>query len=159
MNKFFSKFYWEDVYYNIKHGIISIFVYLPITWRMRDWDYYYILEMNKFQLKRLLEGIKNGGEVEKDRIIKEKDIEKCIKLIDNILKDEYLERVGYDHKRVDIDFIPVKDTDILELVDIHPEKYTNEEMSGFLYKSNKLQKKELKQLFSIIEKNLLGWWT
>lgn len=157
--RIFTKYYWNDVYYNIKHGINNIFIYLPIVWKMRGWDYHYILEMNKFQLSKLHNSIKNGHEIEEDRIVKEKDIKRCMELIDGILKDDYEERCGYDHSRVNLSFKPIGDEGDTEMINDHPNKHTEKELTKIFKESEKLKNKELKELFSIMEKNILTWWS
>lgn len=42
---------------DIKYGIQSIWYYLPIIWRSRDWDYVYTDELYLHSLKRLFKGL------------------------------------------------------------------------------------------------------
>lgn len=99
----------KDLYYDIKQGLRSLIRYFPIVWKTRDWDYYYLFEMQKFQLELLLKIIKKGHEIDETRIPKEKDIQRCIDLIDNINQNNYFERCGFVHNRVIYKTIPHKD--------------------------------------------------
>ena len=149
----------EDLYYNIKGGIKSFIKYLPIVWEMRDWDYIYLFQMMKFQLNLLLKTIKKGHEIDETRIPKEKDIQRCIILLDNLIKDDYMERCGYESDRTRFKIIPLEDNPKLtKLVDVHPNCYLDEEFHKILEESEKLQQQELKELFDIMNKNCLSWW-
>ncbi len=165
MKKLFYTYFWSDLYYNTKNGLKSLFIYLPIIWQMRDWDYLFIIEMQKFQLNLLLKSIKKGHEVNETRIPKEKDMERCLELSNNIIEDNYIDRVGglnsfkypFETKKSN------EGTDWHTLKEFRSEKEISED-SERLEKSLKLEKKEWDELWDIIKKGknynwgLNSWW-
>lgn len=157
MNTIFYKI--EDLYYDIKVGIKYLIKYFPIVWKTRDWDYHYLFVMMKFQLELLLKRIKKGNEVDETRISKEKDIQKCIDLLGNLIKDDYMERCGFEYNRINYKTVPYKDSlNLTNLVNVHPNPQPDKEIKNILEKSEKLQQQELKELFDILRDNCLGWW-
>lgn len=159
MKKLFYMFYWTDLYYDIKFGIMSIIKYFPIVWKMRNWDYVYLFEMQKFQLSILLKTLKQGHEIKKTRIPKQKNIQRCIVLLNNLIEDNYHERCGFDHNRINFKSIPDKNNpEITNFVNVHSNPQSYKEIRNIFNKSEKLQKQELKELFSILENGVLGWW-
>lgn len=161
----FYRQFWEELYYNIKWGIISYWRYRHIVWKTRDWDYHFILNMMQFQLTLLHARLQNGNEVYEDRILKIQDIERCIEILDNIEKDNYLDRVGGAHF-LDYPFklIPNPDgSDTYVQTDYRtPDEkaHDREQMKAAL----NLEKLEWDELWNIIKKGnksshgLHSWW-
>ena len=73
---------------NIKRGIKNIIYWLPIIWKDRDWDYYYIYIVLKHKLQNLHDGLTKRNlyvNVEHDT----KYIRLCINLINKLTTDYY----------------------------------------------------------------------
>mgnify|MGYP001565300421 FL=1 len=182
MKKIFYGFFWSDLYYNTKNGIKSLIIYFPIVWNMRDWDYCHLLQMQKFQIKRLYNYIKKREmEVAETRIPKEKDMERCIEILNNLIEDNYIDKLGglnsykYPFKfkkinnkdkeklTVEYEMIEEEKNDIYEKVNFGTEK-EQEEDSEKIKKAHKLEEEEWKELWDIIKngKNsdfgMQGWW-
>jgi len=130
----------------------------PFTQLVR-YDYHSVLEFQKFQIEKLLEDVKNGMECEEDRIIKEKNMARVICLIDNILRDDFMERCGFDYNRCRLKFFKCKNSENFELKDIHPNKYSKAEYNKIIEKAVELQIAESKELYKILHEKSLSWWT
>lgn len=147
----------KDFILDILDGIKNLIKYFSIVWNNRDYDYAFVLRMMKFQLDSLLKCLENGHEIDEDRIPKENDIKRCLILIQNILDDEYMKRVGYDNDRFVLDFRKIENKEMYEAIDVSTNPYSREEMKDMLEKSNTLRKGEVNELFDLM-KNIEGWW-
>jgi len=152
----------QMLYYDVKYFLTRILFggfIKPFTQLVR-YDYHSVLEFQKFQIEKLLEDVKNGMEWDEDRIPKEKDMARVICLIDNILKEDFMERCGYDYNRCRLKFFKCKDNkDLSELKNVHPNKYSTEEYKTISDKARKLQIAESKELYEILHEKSLSWWT
>lgn len=159
--------YIEMPWYDFKHGIENLWNYKKIVWNQRPWDYYDILKMQQFQLKRLKTTLENGWEVDESRLPKIEKMSRCIEIIQNIFDDQdmentYMERVGYESDKVTHDFVPVipeegeEDKRLVEFVTDSP--YSDEETKKFYKDADELEKAESKELYEIINENSKGWW-
>lgn len=177
--KIFKRYWWkyESKYFHreVWQGIKNIFKWLPIVWKDRDWDHYYIYKALQFKLKNTANYIEK-----RDRYVgNERDVQRlrtCVKLIENILEDVYeLEHMNY----YDFEFrsIPVEGkpdlfslkSDVIrddsqQYVDKYPtyhrflgkddkeDAHSKATRIGFLR-----EKKAKKLLFTIIERNIDAW--
>lgn len=78
----------KSLYYNIKYGIENIFIWLPIIWKDRNWDYIYIylILQKKFELMENIH--KNSYCVNKEKTIRQLKIAK--ELCKRLSKESYL---------------------------------------------------------------------
>lgn len=151
----------EMPWYNFKHGIKNIWQYRKQVWKQRPWDYYSILEMQQFELKRLLKTLEKGYEIDETRLPKVAQIERCIELIQNILDDDsfdntYLDRVGYDIMKIKHEFVPSDEEGFFEMKSDSP--YSDEESDRMHKEGEELKKKEINELFNTIRDNFETWW-
>ena len=161
---------WNVTYkwYDFKRGVQNLWNYKKIVWGTGDFDYHYILRMQKFQLERLLKVLENGIEVEEGRLPKMEDIKRCIELIDNQLEDNYAERCGYDSDRVITGFEEIDeklgDEKLFKMVNKHSNPQTEDELRTIFTNARELQKKEWDELWDTIkngnkgEFGLNSWW-
>ncbi len=171
----FWKYLWQDIKYDyIYWPIKNFFVYRKIVSKTRPWDYQYILEMMRFQLTLLNNQIKKyDREIDETRIPKEKDMERCIELLGNLIADNYEERCGYIYKdrnwdqmwrpidRSDESYEIFKDEnkdscELFEYVDDDTEEEREINIKA-LNDANDLQAKEIDELFNTMKK-YQGWW-
>ena len=170
MKKIFYGFFWLDFYHNTKNGIKSLIIYFPIVWNMRDWDYSLLLQMQKFQIKRLYNYIKKREmEVAETRVPKEKDMERCIEILNNLIEDNYIDKLGglnsykYPFKFKKINNKDKEKNDLYEKVNHITEKEQEEDFEK-IKKARKLEEEEWKELWDTIKngKNsdfgMQGWW-
>ena len=161
MNRIFKKFFWQILYYDVIWGVRNLFTHFKVVWNSRPWDFNYSpLEMLKFKLEELVLNVENGWEEEESKNKKVKDIKRCIELIDNRLKDNYIERVGgLNSNRYSIDFIKVNGSPKLyQLQENRTQKEIEEDESAY-HKALALDDREWYELWDIIKINdARGWW-
>jgi hypothetical protein len=86
----------RDLYYTTKYGIENILIWFKVIWKDRDWDSYYFFVIMKKKIERMKNLQENyGHSVESENIAKNMD--KAIKLIDKLVKDDY-DSLNYDEK-------------------------------------------------------------
>ncbi len=113
-------------YRRVKH----IIRWIPVLWKDRDWDYYYIFEILKTKLKFQSEHFrKHGYHVSSERDAERMEL--CIRLIDKVQNEYYL-----DEQLMKKD--PIIDKDIENAIRKHD--------------------KAKKLLFNILENNIESWW-
>lgn len=163
IKKIFYKYFWEDLYYNVKFGLRNLYRYRKIVWQTGDYDYNFNLRMMKFQLELLLKSIEKGWEVDEHRLVKEADIKRCIEILKNIQEDNYLERCGsvYFLERECFTFEPHDyDLDGNESTYVMKDNRTPYEQTHdeiVRNKSRELEEAEWNELWSLM-KNCRGWW-
>jgi len=114
-------------------------------------------------LEFLLKSIKFGGkggnllEIDETRIPKEKDIERAIELLDNILNDNYIERCGYKQDLRPLNEILVKQNNSNFYKSTDNPNHTKEELNIIFINANKLEKEEMEELMNIMKK-IKEWW-
>lgn len=112
------------------NSLKKLWKWIPIIWRDRDWDHYYIFEILKTKLEGVVEYTKKEG----ISFNKEYDIQKlktALRLIDKVQNEYYLQKY-------------------LDEVD----KLTEEDLNKALQQ----QKKAHKLLFKFLDHNILNWW-
>lgn len=140
---------------DIPYGTKNLIRFFKLVWVHRDWDYDYILTMQKFQLELLLKGIKKyANEVDETRIPKEKDMERCIEILNNLIDDNYAKRCGYKYTGKVV-FIPIKGTELSEYSLFGGQ--SQEELHDIFQKSYKLQEEETEELYNLLKKSQ-SWW-
>jgi len=161
---------WNITYkwYDFRRGVKNLITHFSIVWHSGDFDYHYILRIQKFKLERLLKVLETGNEVEEDRNPKIEDIKRCIELINNQLEDNYAERCGYQNDRIITEFEPIDeklgDEKLFKMVNKHPNPQTDKELRTIFTNARKLQKKEWDELWDTIkdgnkgEFGLNSWW-
>jgi len=158
------KMFWQDQYYNLKWGIWALRKYIPMVWKMRNFDRDYVYMMMKHQLTLLCDRIEYRGlEVEGDRMKKVKDMRRVIELLHNQIEDNFADRCGYDYN-YKIDFVECEDKKgFWEVVDNKtPEQKENNDRA--LSESHKLEQDEWEELWDTIKNGkesnigMQGWW-
>jgi hypothetical protein len=161
---------WNVTYkwYDFRRGVKNLWNYKKVVWNTGDFDYAYILRMQKFQLERLLKVLENGNEVDEYRLPKVEDIKRCIELINNQLEDNFAERCGYDTSRHTMGFTPIDETldgeKLFKMVNTNPNPQSDKEMTEIFAKARELEKKEWDELWDTIKNGnksnfgLNSWW-
>jgi len=158
--------------------IKNVFRWLPIIWKQYDFDYRYSIDVFKFQLQKqaeFLESDKSFTVCAKD---KAKRIRTIIKLMEKVYEDDY--SMGYVDKLkelygedvLEVSFVETNDitfndfsgkTEKLFSIRYKYETWDNaneiEKVKGQLIKeSHNKQMRAHKILWSLIEKDIRGWW-
>jgi len=158
--------------------IKNLFRWLPIIWKQYDFDYRYSIDVFKFQLQKqaeFLESDKSFTLCAKDRA---KRIRTVIKLMGKVYEDDYsMEYVDklkelYGEDVLEVSFVETNDitfndfsgkTEKLFSIRYKYETWDNadeiEKVKGQLIKeSHDKQMRAHKILWSLIEKDIRGWW-
>ena len=171
--KYSGRYYHTDF---IK-GVKNLIKWLPIIWKDRDWDSYYIFEVLKFKIKNTSEYIGNRD----FHLRSKRDAEimnTCVKLIDKVIDDYYqIEYMDYHKSEYHWDDIPNKPEykqfrteTISDDLDRYYEKYpklykrvleeeTNDDRVWIAMRmGHHMHDKSKKLLFTLMEHNIERWW-
>lgn len=163
--RIFSKYFWEDLYYDTKWGVKNLITYFKVVWGSRHWDFNGTpMVMLKFNLEQLLPSIENGYEVDESRLEKVKNIKRCIELLDRLLKDEYIDELGgYHLTKHPFEFVPIDDSPESDLKCYTIKEFRTEtEIEEDTLKTRlsvKLQENDWIELWTIIQRDSQGWWS
>lgn len=160
----FNRFFWADLYYDIKWGVWALRKYFRVVWGMRDYDYNYNLRMMKFQLELLCDRIEfRGMEVDERRVNRVKDMRRVIELLHNQIEDNFTQRCGYDYN-YKMSFVPSETgPDLFEMVtDETPDQIDNNIKA--ITQAPILEEQEWNELWDTIKNGkasdygMRGWW-
>ncbi len=140
-----------------------VFVWLPIIWKDRDWDYDYLYEVLKKKLQLMSKYEKKYACAEKSEDVA-KQMDEVISLIEK-QQDGYHDEAFKEF----YDIYPDFESDVIFNDDpSHKEwstiefKYDSEEQeklySKCLHKLPKLGEDGKNRLFDLIKENINGWW-
>lgn len=157
----------RDIIYNLKLSWKYFKKFFYHVWWFRGRSYTSTLELLLLSLKEQHSTI--AGNTHKDYMEPVHNLERCIELLDNLIKDEYLERCGYDYN-YKIDFVPYKQTeDDKEVVGDVPNDEWFEMVSNITdeqqkhndevkLKADELKKSEKDEFFELFKNNYESWW-
>jgi hypothetical protein len=157
----------DYIHYNIPRGIKNIFIWLPVVWKDRQWDFYYLFIMLHKKLSLMEPTIRNGHHVAGDR--QANDIKTCRLLVKRIIDDNYHENAFMHHERkwgeLELDWLPTDDSKYCQLkiertnAKTEKEKEEERKASNRLYKHmEQMKDQDVKLLFKIMSKKGLSWW-
>lgn len=170
----------------LKTGIRNLWIWLPIIWKDRDWDHFYIYEILEFKLKNQSNYI---GRMDRHTRAKKdaRDMLTCAELI-NRVKEGYYDGEYMDYHESEFNFLPIEDKPdfgeiqinlISEDFNSYFKKYPNWHRRAISYiKENQkrytsdhndkqlvamvmgdLRQEKAKELvFKIMSNNIDGWW-
>ncbi len=102
-----------EFWHSIKAGIPSLLKWVKITWKDRDYDYYYIYSALKFKINNTLKYIdKHKRSVDYKQDVFWMQI--CVNLIDKV-SDEYYSIEYLDYRKTKLRFEKIDDSDMSEL--------------------------------------------
>lgn len=157
-----------NIYYNLKYGIRNLIKWFPIVWKDRDWDHYFIFKMLEFKLKNMEKMFRNHAHFVGSEKVAD-DIHKCALVLDRILKDEYHESVFKRHYEKwgeikhwfeDADSGEYKQFRI-ENKNVKTEEdreKCNKEFLELCKVEEKMRDQDIKYVFKVMSKKILGWW-
>ncbi len=112
------EYYWKQVkYFFSRHwqGIKNLFIYAPLIYNTREYDYCYTLDLLEFKLNRLGDYIEKHNRFVGCRFVV-RDIRLCNKLLKKYKEEDYsVEYLGYYSST--INFEPYEDTDLSVMVE------------------------------------------
>jgi len=155
---------WYNKIYNLFRYDIPIFFknikrFKKLLWEYRCWDYYHCLDAFKYSLIPLSNCIKNGNEVDEDRLPKYNSIIRTIEILNNVSNDNYMEQAeNILNKQIysSSEYIFSNTEEPFHI------KENNKEIFDL---SRKLEEDEWNELFKILKgdenikgSNIKGWW-
>ena len=149
--------------------IKNVFRWLPIIWKQYDFDYYYSLEVFKFQLQKQAEFLESDKALTASSKDRAKRIRTILKLMDKVYAEEYameyqdiLEEM-YGKDVLETELVPFQGDSELKTLKFKYESWDNaEEISQIkdelFQMSIEKQNRAHKILWAIIEKDIQTWW-
>ncbi|NLX74140.1 MAG: hypothetical protein GXY94_12715 [Bacteroidales bacterium] len=150
----------RDILYNFRQSFKSFRRFFKAVWNFRSFDYTSTLSVLEVCLKMQLDSFQAESafkEVDETRLPKEAQLQRCLQLLDNIMKDDYSERCGYDHN-FEVFFVPIEGStcSTMESTATKEQKKHNRKVRE---KANELQEAEWNELMDILRSNLRNYWT
>ncbi len=150
----------RDILHNFRQSFKSFRRFFKVVWDFRGFDYTSTLSVLEVCLKMQLESLQaetKFKEVDETRLPKEARLQKCVHLLDNIMKDEYSKRCGYDHN-YEIYFLPIEDStcSTMESTATEEQKEHNRKVRE---KAHELQEAEWNEFMDILRSDLRNYWT
>lgn len=159
---------------NLCRGLKNLWVWLPIIWKDRDFDYGYFLDMFDYKLQRMHRFFDNPdnvviNEVSRKNIVSR--ISTARTLLKKIYFDEeyslsYLKEIEEIYGNQHMVFTPLKDKPHLSSLSFEYDKhYTEEEKEAIkeherrlFFESNKKNAKAKRIFWQFINHNIEYWW-
>jgi len=154
---------------NIKYGIKNLITWFPIIWKDRSWDSYYIHLILHKKLSIMSYDIEHHGH-HKYRMRDVNNINKCIYILNRIIKDDYHALVFKNHEKKwgkpKFHWIDCNDKDgYTELKITHGNVKTKEdkkqeqkEFRRIIKEEGQLEKQDIEYLFDTMKKHIRSWW-
>lgn len=76
----------KKLYYNIKYGIINLFLYFKIIWNDRQWDHAYLEELTLFKYKLMYKRMCSKNSIVDWSVYKQAKNKKALKICIDILE-------------------------------------------------------------------------
>lgn len=164
--------YWQkikDFPHEVKRGIQSIFMWLPIIWKDRQWDHTYIYMIFRHKLHLTEQLIRNHG-IHENHLIDANRIKSCVTILDRLMEDVYHDMAFEKHYKKwgepKMSFKPSDEyPDCSQLHIKYPNVKTKQdeelEREGFRKASEhevKLRESDLETLFRTMHKHIQEWW-
>lgn len=133
-------------------------------WEFRWWDYHFTLQMMRRSFTIMEKGMHNGLEVRESRDKKIKQMQRLIELLDNNIKDRYIElaekELGYELISRGFEFEEIDKTDdmdqkLYQLVDDETEE--EKKLNKAIFdKAREIEESQWKEIWRILEGQNVG---
>jgi hypothetical protein len=155
----------NEFWYRTKHSFISLWVWFPVIWNDRQWDFNYFYKILRHKINLQLKYA-----MEKDRVlIQEKEnLERCIFLLDRIIEEDYDEIYRLEHEKkwgAPVFHYYPTENGAYRIEVTHPNVKTEEdeelmkkEFNDNIWLANNQLQKDKTELFDIINDNIDKWW-
>lgn len=160
----------SNLYHNVKCGVWNIFLWLPVIWKDRYWDYQFIYQILRHKLYLTEKKFRKahfyvGQEKEADRM------KMCINALDRLIEDRYVEHAFKKHDekwgKAELNF-KTKDDESLEYrqciithKNVKTEEDNKKERKDFkraVDHEEMLKRQDLDLLFNTMRKHIRSWW-
>ena len=83
---------------NIKYGIENLMCWIPIIWKDRDWDHWFLYKVLQHKLKQMIKlQRKYGHSINSNDYADQMQL--CVNLLERIITDEYLDNALIPHEK------------------------------------------------------------
>lgn len=154
------------IFSDIIEGIKNLWKWLPIVWKDRNWDQYYLYELLHFKLQNMERLHRNYSySLYADRTADQLKV--CKLLLDRLIKDEYYENTFRNHDkkwgRPKIRYEPVGDrykklVMYRKNVTEENEEQERKEFLRLCEHEHMLRKQDIEYLFKLMTKHIGRWW-
>ena len=139
----------------IKRGLKNLFVWFPIIWKDRQWDYIFLLRIILFKLRLMYKKL----EVEQH---KKRKIYICILLLQRLVNEEYEDKLfeAYEKKWGQAKFTtqPSFNVSYEKVITEKDKTQSEKEMLKLMKHAQYLQYQDLEYLCKLFQKHLFTWW-
>lgn len=134
--------------------------YIPLIWKDRDWDFVFFLLMMKFKLKRMRNYfLKSSILCKKSSKETVDQIKKAEQLIDLMIEDDFIKKEYAAHnKKWGKSKVLKNGVWGKDFLTESQKKQEQKEIRKIFILEEKRRSKTWKDFFSILEKDLPGWW-
>jgi len=138
-------------------GLRSLWHWLPIIWRDRDWDWHFLLAILRHKLRRSSRYFDSDETMAEDGPAISRQMQLCIRLADRIIAESYWKIADgrYAHR-----FGPVPKSEVIGNR-FHTEWPSEEARQYWLQcrmDADDMHQLDCNRLFGIVAKYLRGWW-
>ena len=152
----------KDRFRNIKYGVQNLVIWLPVIWKDRWWDSYYIYPILHKKLSLIEKATREHGvhvDAEKDA----DKIRKCVLLLERIMADEYMEEsLKYHDEKWGETIMDFKGGGVLfKHENVKTKKDEIEERKSFksaMVHEENMRKQDIDLLFKMMSKHIQTWW-
>jgi len=155
-----------DLARNIWRGIKNVVYWLPVMWKDRQWDHWYLLKLLEHKLRRMRDYHRESG-LRQDRHAVADEIDRAASCATRLLEDRYLTEALKPHEKkygVAQCITEPTETDIIQLVEIAvPElegeerEREKEERYAIYRQSTEEAKQDLETLCATLRR-MENWW-
>ncbi len=146
----------DSLVWNVDDGLRNYFKWRKIIWLDHQWDQTYLLKILKFKMEQMEKYFKYNG-ISVDGPEDAKKIERCVILLDRLLKDNYSD-VAYEeyNKKWKEDVEDYLDLKKILNKTITPQQRTD--LKNAAQTEEELIEKDYEELFGIMKKEIRKWW-
>jgi len=154
-------------------SLYNVYRWLPIIWKDRDYDYFYIFEVLKFKIKNQINYLKVEGHHQEDKFDIQR-METCLKLIERVQTDYYQDEYG-EYLESNTNYLEIEPTNNSGKLDMYFSKYSRsykivKSAENLKFSANTKygiainighinHAKAVRVLFKLLERNIEKWWS
>jgi hypothetical protein len=148
-------------------GIKNLFLWFPVIWNDRQWDYYFFFILLRKKLV-LMEKHFRTKAISESAYKDADNMKQCIKLLNRLINESYHNAVFESHDKkwgeLDIKFSDSNEDKMGKIEFIRPnvtEENSEQERKEFrecLLIEDTLRNKDINNLFKTIKNEILKWW-
>ena len=153
---------------SFKLGIENLYNWIPVIWRDRDWDQYFLLETLRFKISNMERYFRKCGHhvgANKDA----NNMSMCVEALHRIIEEDYHKEAFKEHEKkwgeASLKFIDSDKKGFKQLLIERPNVKTKEdeeqERKDFRYclkEEERLTQQDIDYLFDMLKKHIREWW-